>query len=227
MQPAETQSQVARTLLSALRERHPAIVDAVIVDTGAQVHLDAALAGKIATGQTFADVYSADIATRVSSIKRILGTYNGDDAAEKASAKEAVKARLADEDLPVVEAIYEQAERVQEMLSVKEVIQAVRSAFVTATPVKDVFLAHLRYLAARASGEEDMLFKRLIFPCILNTDKRTALGADAWSVLAKGNLEGGSVIAKVAEAVVQLDAAKKSDLLEFNKTVIVATAGKL
>lgn len=218
-------SASTQPLLAALRERHPAIVDSVILESGAQVNLDATLSGKIATGQTFADAYSADVATRISSIQRIFEAFGDDgNAADQASAKEAIRARLSDEDLPVVEAIYAQGRRLGDMLDVNAVVQAVRPCFISARPTPDVLAAHLRYLAAIAMGQEGLVFKQLIFPSLLATKAVTPISAEAWATVAEGKLDAESVVSKIAQAVVQMDKSQQQNLVELNKVVIKAVA---
>lgn len=184
------------------------------------------MAGKIATGQTFADVYSADVATRISSIQRIFDTFTEEaTAADRASAKEAIRARLADEDQPVVDAIYQQAgNKLETIMNVKEVVQAVRPSFVTGKPVGAVIKAHLRYLAVQARGEEDVVYRQLVFPCLLGTQNSAPLDADAWAILANGGLAADSVLVKIAQAVGQMEASKKSDVAELDCIVISAAA---
>jgi U3 small nucleolar RNA-associated protein 10 len=213
-------------LLAALRERHPVNVDSVILESGAQVNIDATLSGKVATGQAFADVYSADVATRISSIKRVFETFGDDgNAADQASAKEAIRARLSDEDLPVVEAIYSHSDRLGEMYEVREIVQAVRPCFTATTPPAGVFAAHIRYLSVHAAGQEDMVFKQLLFPCLLAADARTPLGAETWAMLAEGALAAVSVIGKIARAVQQMDKAQSQDAVQLNMVVIKAVTG--
>ena len=184
------------------------------------------MAGKIATGQTFADVYSADVATRISSIERIFDTLTEEaTAADRASATEAIRARLADEDQPVVDAIYQQAgNKLETILNVKEVVQAVRPSFINGKPVGAVIKAHLRYLAVQARGEEDVVYRQLVFPCLLGTQTSASMDADVWAILANGALAADSVLLKIAKAVGQMEAGKKGDVAELDCVVISAAA---
>ncbi|WVQ84520.1 hypothetical protein IAT38_006674 [Cryptococcus sp. DSM 104549] len=170
-----------KALLANLRERHPTTVDSAFLSASAlpETTLDSALIHKPASELAFVDVYSADVSSRVEGVREVLRLAKEGEEGESAVA--ALVARLADEDLPVIEALYSEPEELLQVLSVDKYISGVKPLFWSASPSSNLVGLHLNfissYLLSPASTKAhpevgQKVFREVLFPCFLSTEKR-------------------------------------------------------
>lgn len=99
----------------------------------------------------------------------MLGTLASEDEGDKASAREALLARLADSELLVIQALYEQPDVVVQALH-SEYIAAVRPMFVDSSANAKIVHAHLgfvdEHLLPAHPELADQIFESLVFPIL-------------------------------------------------------------
>lgn len=160
-------------------------------------------------------------------------TLDGSDENERLSAREAILARLADQDLPVLQAIYAHSAILAKQFSCDEIVQAVRPVFIEDAPKNGVRAIHLDFLLRtymKGDNDNSIPMDQLLLPCLLSSDKRATLSSDEWAKLAEF-LPDQSPIKSVAKAVGQLSnqdisMEENSGLTDLNTTVITALAGE-
>ncbi|KAL7425209.1 snoRNA-binding rRNA-processing protein utp10 [Cryptotrichosporon argae] len=210
----------ARPLLQTLRQRHPSIVDPILLSSSVDL--------LPATGSGFVDVHSSDVTARVAGVKDMYNVLSAAgvtaaNVSEKlvdeqvVSARTAVLARLADDDAAVVGAVYAEPELLRALLVDVEYTQVVARAFAVDQPKADVVRAHLKY-AAGSGADNATLFERVLIPVLLAVEGRAVVGLDELALF-KGDLA-------VLAGFKTVPSAEKSALIEYNRSVlsIVSTA---
>jgi hypothetical protein len=199
--------------LFTLRERHPSIVDTVYLETSSKVDIPSDLVIKPRSGGAFVEIYSADIASRIEGIKdlfaNLLKSKHGDMGEyDRWAAKEAISARLGEQEPAIVEAIYDNAEIVTMILDKEEFITAVRPAFVADKPDQAVLNKHLTYIFDTIlGGKPEMagkVFEELLFPVLLPTEGRRTLGQAEWTIISSAPASRFDLLKKVGAAVGKL-----------------------
>lgn len=182
-----------KDLISALRERYPSVVDAAYTEVAKKTKLDSSLlAGSEGADSDFANLYSADVQSRIQGLQALAAQ---DGAADPATVRSAIFARLGDQDAAVVATVYESlSSQVLEMAS-EDYIAALRPAFTAAKPSANVIRMHLEFIgssdAASLKLSAQDVFQHLVFPCLLPSAGREALDSNAWETLAAAPFHAG------------------------------------
>lgn len=115
-------------------------------------------------------------------------TLELEDEDNKASAKEALLARLTDTDLIVIQAIYARSDILVGVVHA-EYIDVVRPIFIDAKTSSEIIKAHMGFIDAHLlptySGLADKVFQEIIFPCLWSTPTR--------SIFTKSTFSGGGL----------------------------------
>jgi len=205
---ASPESKTAcRSLLDALRERHPSIVDVAAL---AVSDLDSTLVARPDGETAILNALSADVTARVSGIEAIMSAHLGKEVvAENAdSLRPTLLARLGDMDPPVLEALYKTPQHCQLILQVctaAEVVKAIRPAF-AATLLNDQVVQ--QHLAAWIDAELPDVFEQLLFTVVMPTQHR-ALSDKAWAIVRSSNLAKKNVTVK---AIISGDVSSAADV---------------
>ncbi|KAL1412540.1 snoRNA-binding rRNA-processing protein utp10 [Vanrija albida] len=229
--PAEVHS-IARPLLSTLRQRHPNLTDAAVLEASSSSPVDSALVQWTSAESAFIDVHSADVASRVSGVKEMyavaeaagLNSSNaaqllGDSADEALrSVQTAILARLRDTDAAVLTALYAESDLLLALLTGVDYIEAVTPAFVASNPVREALGLHLAFLGASyipAHSEiKNKVFEKLLIPNLLATEERRAFGPEQWTSVVKA-----SRLLDRVQSIVAIDASR-DELVKFNQDLI-------
>lgn len=194
---------IARSLLSTLRQRHPNVVDKAVLHVSETSTVDPALIQWSSAETAFVDVHSADVASRVSGVREMytvaeaagLDNMNAADllASDETllSAQTAVVARLRDTDEAVLTAIYAEPEMLLALLTGIDYIAAVASTFTAAQPDSTALGLHLAFIGTHYipthPDTDRQVFDRLLVPNLLATEDRRALGQEQWAAAIKSS----------------------------------------
>ncbi|TXT12979.1 hypothetical protein VHUM_01380 [Vanrija humicola] len=229
--PAEVHS-IARPLLSTLRQRHPNLTDAAVLEASANAPVDPALVQWTSAESAFIDVHSADVASRVSGVKEMyavaqaagLNSSNatellGDSADETLrSAQTAILARIRDTDVAVLTAVYAEPDLLLALLDGVDYVDAITPAFIASKPVREALGLHLGFLAASYIpahlDAKNKVFEKLLIPNLLATEERRAFGPEQWSAVVKA-----SRLLDRVQAVAPIKATR-DELVKFNQDLI-------
>ena len=187
-----------KTFLSELRERYPAIVDAVALETP---DLDHDLIARPDSELAMLSVLSADVTARALGVEAVMSPHLGKPVPtdEAEALKLALELRLADSDVQVLDALYRTKEHeklIWNVVGADTVIATIRPAFVADKLDEAVVKRHIDFVSA-VSNEFDAqrVFEQLLFPVVMPTNGR-ALSAEAWEVLRKSDLAKHSSVVK-------------------------------
>lgn len=229
--PAEVHS-IARPLLSTLRQRHPNLTDAAVIEASASTPVDPTLVQWTSAESAFIDVHSADVASRVSGVKEMYAVaeaagLNASNAAELLgasadetlrSAQTAILARIRDTDVAVLTALYAEPDLLLALLNGVDYIETITPAFVAAKPVREALGLHLGFLATSYipthSDTKNKVFEKLLIPNLLATEERRAFGPEQWTSVIKA-----SRLLDRVQSIVAIKASK-DELVKFNQDLI-------
>ena len=211
-------------ILSRLREIHPALVDKIAVS-----HPNANKLHSGSTSNTL-DIHSADVSARIRGIQHALenGTADGQDQEE---ARTMLLTRLRDDEEEVIKAIYSRPQALSEMLAGKSdaYVNAVEPAMRGHRRNPEIMALHLQYACtsfAQTEEQQSAVFRRLLWPCLLDLSSLPSLGARGWKVVhdspAKTWATFGSLFKKPWKPVTEIDGIDRisqsiaGDLLVFD-----------
>lgn len=169
------------------------MVDAAYTESCKKSKLDSSLLVSVdGTDSDFANLYSADVQSRIQGLKA-LASENG--SADAATVRSAIIARLGDQDASVVSTVYEALSSQVVELASTEFIAAVRPAFVATKPSSDVVRLHLKFIVSSEASTLKLsardVFEQLVFPCLLPSVGREVLDSEAWELLAAAPFHAG------------------------------------
>lgn len=221
---------VARSLLSTLRQRHPDIVDKAVLDVSKTSTVDSSLVQWSSAETAFVDVHSADVASRVSGVREMYAVaeaagldrnnaselLSGDETLR--SAQTAVVARLRDTDEEVLTAIYAQPDTLLALLDGIKYIDAITPTFAAPKPDSTALGLHLSfigsyYIAAHTEADREV-FERLLIPNLLAIEGRRALLQEQWPAAIKSSRLLDRAPTPVAPG------ASSEQLVKFNQNLI-------
>ncbi|WVR07984.1 hypothetical protein IAU60_005027 [Kwoniella sp. DSM 27419] len=226
-----------KRLLVNLRERHPTLVDTVLVQASGSTTIDHQLVQKPADEVAFLNVYAADVSSRVQGVREVPELCQSGEKDE--SAASALVARLGDMDEAVIQAIYVDPEQLLEITFVDRYIAGVKPAFWSQSSKPAILGRHLEYVSntlltdkvlSKYPNAGRQVFQELLFPCILSTEKRQALTNAEVAKLLDGGMQNIDILKNAASEIVksrehqEKSSAAKSNLL-IAKSLSVATAG--
>ena len=203
-----------KTFLGGLRERYPAIVDAVALET---TDVDHDLIARPDSELAMLSVLSADVTARAIGVEAVMAPHLGKSVpAEDVDAlKLALESRLGDQEVQVLEALYRTNQHrnlIWEVVGVETVMSAIRPAFISDKLDDPVTKRHLNFVSAVSNDKDaQQIFEQLLFPVVMPTNGR-ALSAEAWAMLRKSNLaKHNPVVKALAEGnVASVEAIAKS-----------------
>jgi hypothetical protein len=197
-----------KTLLSILRERHSTIVDSAYLDVSSRLAVPVDLLNKSSDSGALVSIYSADISARVQGIKDLFSGWSLEDS-DRETAKDAIRARLADQDPAVLDAIYEQNETLSELLTPEEVVDALRPVFVNSQVKAAVLSRHVKFLCgslvALQPELEDRVFQQLLFHVMLPSSERRGLSRADWESIAAVPAKGSGILRRVAQEIAKAE----------------------
>nr|XP_019043454.1 hypothetical protein I302_08031 [Kwoniella bestiolae CBS 10118]OCF22384.1 hypothetical protein I302_08031 [Kwoniella bestiolae CBS 10118] len=223
---SEDTKDLCKSLLVNLRERHPAIVDSVYVETSATARIDHQLVQKPADETAFLNIYAADVSSRIQGIKEVMELQES--GSQDESTVSALVARLGDTEESVIQAIYEDPEQLLEITFVDKYITGVKPTFWNASPKPIIIGYHLNYIANtlltdKVTGKYPnagrQIFRELLFPCLLSTEKKSALSKNEVTKVFGGDFKGIEMLSKIGPEIAK---AKSEDGAKSN--VLIATA---
>ena len=219
-----------QTLLSALRERHPSIVDSAAL---AVPNLDSSLVARPDGETAMLNALSADVTARVSGIQALMSPHLGQKPSGESvdGLKSTLLARLGDTEVPVLEALYRtEAHRqlILQVCSTEEIVNAVRPAFIASKLEDDVIKQHLSFVC---DADLDNVLEQLLLPIALPTSHR-ALSEEAWNIVRSSALSRSNPI---VQAVTSGDVSSASDIAsrigKLNRgsslTIVIAKSEKI
>lgn len=200
--------EAIKTLLSILRERRSTIVDSAYLDVSSRLAVPVDLLNSSSESGALFSIYSADISARVQGIKDLFSDLTLEDS-DRETAKEAIRARVADQDPAVLDAIYGQAETLGELLTPKEIVDALRPVFVGNQVKAAVLSRHVKFLCgslvARQPELEDRVFQQLLFHVMLPSSERRGLSRADWESIAALPVKGSDILRKVAQDIIKAE----------------------
>lgn len=228
----EVTRSTSEALLIALRERHPATVDQSIMKSNVQNAVPPALQSNLANAEGFADVYGSDVAGRIRGVGQMYDMLKSGSVSNRSSAKEALKARLADNELAVIKAIYARSDEAVQALH-EDYTETLRSVFITEKQNVAVLRCHIRFIDGHlihANPEvAEEVFERLIFPCLLSTGDRQISGREEWEAFSDAGMGGMDLVKGIKAAILAAPSVVSGDAgsAQLNKLVIEQLSSKL
>jgi len=190
-----------KSLLNTLRERHPNQVDEAYQAIAPSLPADILMV-RSDSQTAFIEVYSADISSRLRGIAAIFELIDRDVADDERianidAAKHALKARLVDSEIPVIQAIQQKPTALFQLVSPQEYLEAVSTQFYASKPDKAVIQAHLTFIRSPflvMYPDCKEVFTKIIFPCLLSSSNRQAFGMTEWMVVTGPSWETVSIL---------------------------------
>jgi U3 small nucleolar RNA-associated protein 10 len=200
--------EAIKTLLSILRERHSTVVDSAYLDVSSRLAVPVDLLNTSGESGALVSIYSADTSARVQGIKDLFSDLTLEDS-DRETAKEAIRARLADHDPAILDAIYEQTERLGELLTSEEVVDALCPVFVGNQVKAQVLSRHVKFLCrslvVRQPELEGRVFQQLLFHVMLPSSERRGLSKADWESIAAVPAKGSDILRKVAQDITKAE----------------------
>ncbi|WWD20373.1 hypothetical protein CI109_104849 [Kwoniella shandongensis] len=195
-----------KTLLANLRERHPSVVDSAFVEASSRAPIDHALVQKPVDEVAFLNIYAADVSSRVQGVREVFDLANS--GTDQESAVTAIIARLGDDDEVVIEALYQNSQQLSTLLSVEKYIAGVKPTFWSVSPKPAIIGHHLDYISNHLLVDRPKagkkIFRELLFPVLLSTEKRQPLTKVEALKLLSGGLKNvdilGGIVPEIAKA---------------------------
>ncbi|KAK4685034.1 U3 small nucleolar RNA-associated protein 10, partial [Tremellales sp. Uapishka_1] len=204
---SESTQAVCKTLLIALKERHPNLVDSAFLEIPIGPAIEDLLGPKSTADQAIVNVYSADVTTRVAGINAMyeLIDTEGWEGIDSKAIEEALSARLSDTEVPVIQALLSKPNILISLWTQKDgFIELIAPAFNAAQPDRPLLTMLLEFVAKyllRIQPQHSLLaFQKLFFPCLLGSEKRQAFGEAEWEVISTYGKESMEILQRIAMA---------------------------
>lgn len=218
-----------KTLLANLRERHPDVVDSAFVEASSRATIDHALVQKPVDEVAFLNIYAADVSSRVQGVRDVFDLANS--GADQESAITAIVARLGDVDEVVIEALYQNSQQISALLSVDRYIAGVKPTFWSVSPKPAIIGHHLDHISNHLlidhpdAGKK--VFRDLLFPCLLSTEKRQPLTKVEALKLLSGGLKNVDMLTGIVPEIAKARAENtKGGVQKSNLLIATALSGE-
>ncbi|KAK8849743.1 hypothetical protein IAR55_005078 [Kwoniella newhampshirensis] len=214
-----------KTILANLRERHPSVVDSAFVEASSKATIDHALVQKPVNEVAFLNVYAADVSSRVQGVGEVFDL--ADSGVDPESAITAIVARLGDVDEVVIQALYQRPQQIFTLLGVDRYIAGVKPTFWSVSPKPTIIGRHLdfisNHLLANHPDAGKKVFRELLFPCLLSTEKRQPLTKVEALQLLTGGLKKVDMLSKIVPEIAKARAENTKGGVQ-KSNLLIATA---